>query len=255
MEIRFEGLICHARLTDDAGTTRDLAVLMREPRHVPLLTVRHRQGSTNPADTDIVQQGAPNVGSNPEVRCFRLVGPITTSLGSGLSSGTPSSVLAQVPSLNDNRVATGDRTPHTDARNRRPNAARYNAVLDLPPGGSYAVIAHFPDRGRFGTNDLGCIPRTIRYTATTGSNVRFNLQGGQFLVIKPTSIVYVTNVCTINCKGGPPHFQAYHHMFNGPTTIVAPTNGAACNGLPEIPHDTCGGAADLDVDCANTRFP
>lgn len=248
MELQFQGLIVHARVTDpDDGIERQIAVLMAAPAHVPFVSL----------DPSHVREGTDAHGKCEEdVCCFTLKDRVTSNLGSGLAKKVD---LPSVPKLK--KVASGGGAPDTPKENvkkRKPDT-KFHAYVELPPGGDLVELDYFATQVAFNGTSFGCIARTVRYVVpASGGDVTF-LINGKKLIVADDAVLYIQNASLKGSSAPPhPHFPEYCEFFEPKATAI---HSPDKTGQPECrkplgePLPSCSGPISLDVDCSNSQFP
>jgi hypothetical protein len=235
MRIRFMGLICHV-------ASEDVAVLMTEEDHIPLLRVpnRFRTGFSDEATGTI---------------CFLLSDlTISFSASSGVVNRTG---LAGVPRLSDlgatsvtlhANVPLHDATDHTDS---------LESFVELPAG-TYGVEDWYAQKGTIAIGGSPvCVARTVIFDVTTSSTV--TVAGlGTSLSLKPDAIITVTNLEAV--PNSTSHFATYGDLFDPPASITSPSlSNTTCDiGSEEYAIPTCsddGGYLNIGVECSNSTYP
>lgn len=254
LEIRFQGLMTHARVKDGSGKMQQRVVLynVTHERHVALMTIREK---------DIVRAPAGDLtGTN--VRCYKLrtktedkLTKITTSLS---KTSLPILHLAGVQSLKG--ISNG--------RNAQDAIGMFTPTNDLPvlvdiPDGALLVRNWFKDAADFGSGKPQCVPRTIVFTVNASANVTIHLDstgGNRDVELFPDSLVYITNLSTATSPSS--HFHAKAAFFKDSTDGKAvkvrdPVKNGLCNGVggADDRFDTCNVGSTLSVECSNSTFP
>lgn len=244
MEIRFKGLIAFVKFDTANKPKRYVAVLMNHGRHFPVLSAKK-------ADVDTGESSLTPTASN-NLYCFALAGRVATSLGTGLPA--TDTATAEIPS-----TALGfplGVTTNDTIKKAAPNPSYFSVVLDLPPGGVFAVHNYFEYQGTFdnGTTFM-CIPISLSYNVAATEPVTFYV-GADTIVVDQNALVSITNLDP-NGSGG--HYHAFEHLFNESTTTNPPIDKNKVNKCGKVIQGNivpnCTTEQDLDVDCSPVRFP
>lgn len=252
-EIRFQGLMTHARVRESNGNEHQRVVLyyVANHKHLPLMTIRKMDRVNDAEDGDY---------NEDTVRCYNLrtkSGDQLTTVSTDLPSAVlPTLHLAGVPSL---REISNGVDPQDAIANFKPTM-ELPVLVDLPDG-ALLVRNWFKDAADFGSGRPQCVPQTVVFTVKAAANVKITLDAGaggkRELTMKPDSLIYITNLST--SPNAMPHHDVKKAFFknSGSVTVQNPTKTGKCEFLGTVDdlHGTCSTGSTLSVECSNTNFP
>jgi hypothetical protein len=242
MKIRFMGLVCHVH-QKEAGNGEDIAVLMKEEKHLPRLRVRRGYVFGEHQD-------------EPAILCEDLSGAVVRfSLGSGVANRDG---LVGIPGLKQQGGNGTALHPHVGARDTSGNLRSFIIL----PEGSYDVEDRFETLGTFVGGTPSCVARTVTYDIPVPANVTkvtvSGLQGGGTIELKPEAVFSITNLEDVRL--GDPHFRLYENMFADSVTIadIDELKDERCDsGTEEYFYETCTNEPfkNVGVECTNSQYP